>query len=657
MQTSDQSVGPHRFAARAAILAVGAMVALGVGASALAGGGSLPLPTSAPDYHMPGTQPFGLMEPIAGADECFACHQGFDTPAATNKPYRWRGSAHAHAARDPIFRAAVQIANHQAPGSGETCFRCHAPRAWVEGRGAADGSQLTIADVDEGVGCNVCHRMVDPIFTSENPNDDLSILAALMMDPNAGIPVTQGNAQYILDPIDFRRGPFDDVDPPHLWLHSPHHQTADLCATCHDVSNPVFDRVGGMVPQPGDTYVLNMTGSPHPTQDKHDQFPEQRTYSEWLASAFAQPGGVPLYNPADPYDLNGRFGGNLADQMMHPAGAVGKCQDCHMPDRTGQGCIEIFDPPVRDDLPDHGFVGANVTLLDMIQHLYGDDFDEDFLFTNEFIDRARAETIQMVASATDLEVTQDGCGINVRVINQCGHKLMTGYPEGRRIWINVKFRDGSSNVIAERGAYDFMTAELTENDTKVYQVKLGLDSYMASQTGLPAGESFNLILNNTILLDNRIPPRGFTNAAFESIQAQPVGYSYADGQHWDDTEYLIPPGAASAEVTVYYQTTSKEYIEFLRDNAPPGTMEGQIVYDAWEATGKSAPLVMGNVVVPVSASLDGDADGNGVVDIDDITFVVLRLGQGAGPGDVDGSGSVNIDDITYVVLRLGQSCS
>lgn len=50
---------------------------------------------------------------------------------------------------------------------------------------------------------------------------------------------------------------------------------------------------------------------------------------------------------------------------------------------------------------------------------------------------------------------------------------------------------------------------------------------------------------------------------------------------------------------------------------------------------------------------DGDADGNNTVDIDDITFIVLRLGEMGGPADVDGSGVVDIDDITYVVLRLG----
>ena len=40
------------------------------------------------------------------------------------------------------------------------------------------------------------------------------------------------------------------------------------------------------------------------------------------------------------------------------------------------------------------------------------------------------------------------------------------------------------------------------------------------------------------------------------------------------------------EVTLYYQTTSKEYIEFLRDNNHTNTL-GQELYDAWVAHGRA----------------------------------------------------------------------
>ncbi|HPM83805.1 MAG TPA: fibronectin type III domain-containing protein [Candidatus Anammoximicrobium sp.] len=43
--------------------------------------------------------------------------------------------------------------------------------------------------------------------------------------------------------------------------------------------------------------------------------------------------------------------------------------------------------------------------------------------------------------------------------------------------------------------------------------------------------------------------------------------------------------------TLYYQTTSKEYVEFLRDENHTNAW-GQVFYDLWATTDKSAPEVM-----------------------------------------------------------------
>ena len=39
------------------------------------------------------------------------------------------------------------------------------------------------------------------------------------------------------------------------------------------------------------------------------------------------------------------------------------------------------------------------------------------------------------------------------MINLTGHKLITGYPEGRRMWLNIKWYDASGNLLREDGAY------------------------------------------------------------------------------------------------------------------------------------------------------------------------------------------------------------
>ena len=113
-------------------------------------------------------------------------------------------------------------------------------------------SEFILPDDLDAVSCHFCHRVVDPINNIANPPEDFDILQALV---NAGTyPDESGNGRFIFDPTDTRRGPEAD------WgvnmhgadiLVSPHHDESSFCASCHDLSNPVFDL------QPDGSYDLN----------------------------------------------------------------------------------------------------------------------------------------------------------------------------------------------------------------------------------------------------------------------------------------------------------------------------------------------------------------------------------------------------------------
>ena len=225
------------------------------------------------------------------------------------------------------------------------------------------------------------------------------------------------------------------------------------------------------------------------------------------------------------------------------------------------------------------------------------------------------------------------------------------------MWLNVKFYNAQQQLIAERGAYNAGTAVLTTGDTKVYEARFGMDAVTAAAVNLPAGESFHLALNNVVLKDNRIPPIGFSNSAFQAVQAAPVNYAYADGQYWDDTAFTIPIGAVQAVVTLNYQTTSKEYIEFLRDAITPTHPAGQNAYDRWVARGKSAPVDMDMLTLALGPPRLGDVNHNGVVNIDDLLAVISAWGPCPPPNlcaaDVDGNGVINIDDLLLVISNWG----
>jgi hypothetical protein len=213
----------------------------------------------------------------------------------------------------------------------------------------------------------------------------------------------------------------------------------------------------------------------------------------------------------------------------------------------------------------------------------------------------------MLQNAAEMTVTQQAKRLKVHIVNNTGHKLPTGYPEGRRMWINVKFYDEAMTLISESGAYEEATGVLTHDaEIKVYETKPGLDEDLAQLLGLDPGPSFHFVLNNKIFKDNRVPPRGFANGAYADFGGAPVAYAYVDGQYWDETYYAIPPRAASAEVTLYYQSTSKEFVEFLRDeNATNET--GQQLYDLWNENGKCPPEAMASATLALQLLHSGDA--------------------------------------------------
>ncbi|MHC4908095.1 MAG: hypothetical protein ACYTF9_00040 [Planctomycetota bacterium] len=620
------------------------VVALCIASSAAIGFG--PPPEPLPDLFQPGSQPSDTYYPIESSVTCSACH-GFylDELQVEAEPYdTWVASMMAQSARDPVWHAAVSVANQDVPGSGEFCIRCHAPRGWLGGRSTTgEISQLTNEDLD-GVTCHFCHRMVDPVLGPDSPVEDGPILEALAKQNL--IPIGAGNARYVFDPNDVRRGPFalctepdtNDCEPPDIpfnfhnapIIESPFHGESEFCGTCHDVSTPTFMK------QDNGDYLSVLDGLPHPTQDPQDMFPEQRTYSEWANSAFAD-GGV-LFE-------DGRFGGN------HPTGVMESCQDCHVPDVFAGGCFFWTDPPffARPNLPQHSFAGANTWVLRAVFDQYGVDSG----LTEVLIDEALDRTTTMLRNASDMDLAQVDDDLLVTVTNWSGHKLPTGYPEGRRLWLNVKFLDAEENILDEHGAYDFATGDL-EHDTKIYEARQGVDEHGAKQSGLPVGAEFHLVFSNKIFYDNRIPPVGFTNEAFEAANSQPVGYAYADGQHWDDTYFDIPACATQAVVTLYYQTSSKEYMEFLRDETADGT--GLNAYTHWENNGRSAPVDMDAMVIDlVPAPGDGDTNADGVVNVEDLVNVIVAWGvcdpRVACPADIDCNGVVDVQDLIAVILN------
>jgi hypothetical protein len=560
------------------------------GAFSIISTNGFPFPTLR-DFDQPGTQPIdesGLTQALPA--DCASCHGNYD---AAHEPYRnWMGSMMAHASHDPIFKANLAIAQQDVPDSGDLCLRCHNSRGWLDGRSTpTDGSQMTGNDMF-GVSCDLCHRMVDPVYVEGfSPTEDEEVLNAL-----ADVPAQPdgGNGMYVFDPNAHRRGPYTNSVSEHADLYSPFHRDSALCGTCHNVSNPAFERNGTNT-----EYVLNGFDAPATNFSPEILMPVERTYSEWLHSAYNTSNGV--YAP--------QFAGNKSGHR------VASCQDCHMRDIAGYGANTNIYPstPLRQDLPLHDMTGGSSWLLKVLPTVtnfpYAAGTANAIAMTN-----GAEHAGYMLRKAARMSAVEIGTNLNVMVINDTGHKLPSGYPEGRRIWINVRFYDSGSNLIEEFGAYNTSNAVLTVTNTTVYEVHPGIGTNLASILEVEPGPSFHFVLNNQIYEDNRIPPRGFANSVFDTFGGAPVGHHYDDGQHWDNTLYPIPENAVSAHVRLFYQSTSKEFIEFMYEENNT-TDDGEIMKDLWEANDRCPPVLMTeawwpeNFTIQSIGPVDGDTIG------------------------------------------------
>lgn len=509
-----------------------------------------------------GTQPNELNFPqFADADTCSGCHSGKANQDKTFLPFdTWAGTMMANAARDPVFFAALTVANQDAPGVGTYCLRCHSPIGFVQGHATPpDGSAFDKFD-NQGVGCETCHRAVQ----SPAPNN----------------PYFLSDAQLVFVESPAKHGPYDNEDSP---AHDASVKDTGLsesrfCGQCHQVTNP-------------DVHLKDDTG-----KDTAFEFPLDTTYEEWASSDYGKSGGA----------------------------AFKSCIDCHMPKKTGEHAVtNLFDGTPRTDPRIHAFVGGNHWGIQAVMAknpkramAYPDAFNLALQGTLDNL--AKAVKVTLVESP--MSGTPGGSlQVKVRVENLTGHKFPTGYAESRRAWIGISLVDAQKKEQALLGAYDLATGEIQAAPaTRIYRAEHGKWDGQKSQP------DEHLALHDRVISDTRIPPQGFVATETTKPSGEIDFSDGNDGtKSFDEASFtLTAPADAAGDLTlsarVYYQSMTRQHIEFLK-TANTTDSRGEELSSIFKATGEGAPLLIASAESPVSfpqapsgsGSSSGGAGGSG----------------------------------------------
>ena len=599
------------------------------------------------DYHvrMPGTQPAEAVK-LEGSGRCLNCHGGYNP--SVEPGHNWKGSMMAQASRDPIFWACMTVAAQDSiwalgnANAVDLCERCHFPSGWLGGRSdPPNASAMTGTDFD-GLSCDFCHQAYDPFYedTADGSREGSDWAtywdeAGSLSGSEAGKTLEEDRAisanstlfsggkffsnnrpvyasyteatsgQFFVSGNGQKRASFADAGAKHKMLYSRFHKSKYFCSTCHDVSNPALANLGwdGL----GDL--------PTEMNPAYSYFHVERTFSEFMASAYGQQGGAPT---------NAEFQAQGAPDITHAA----KCQDCHMRDVPGVAANKnsAIERPAgstehpNSGVPLHDLTGGN----SWISHILGsldpdgpiyDPVNRDILvqgpgvLTLDFSqgespvtngaalkagsDRA-LQQLKLAATIKDLDYDVSTGSLSFKVQNNTGHKLISGFPEGRRMFINIRgYQQGA--LAYELNPYDYTVGTLVGlahshsspalstgqvyNDRLVYEVHPE-----SSLTG--EEQTFHFVLATGRSKDNRIPPKGFDLAKATTRLAEPVvehdhdPYTSAEfSGGYDAVNLSVPTALDAVEVNLYYQGTSREYFEFLRDeingNANTLTLDAQ----------------------------------------------------------------------------------
>jgi hypothetical protein len=259
----------------------------------------------------------------------------------------------------------------------------------------------------------------------------------------------------------------------------------------------------------------------------------------------------------------------------------------------------------RQPVGRHTFVGGNSYVLSLLADAI--EWSGAGIAASEFTASAARDDKHLATAArvTVPEAHREGSAVvvTVRVENQTGHKLPTGYPS-RRVWLHVTARAGGE-VVFESGAVDARGAIVDgagkplpaqpHRDTVTSPDEVQVwEATLVDSAGNPTHRALNARRYGK---DDRILPAGFAPPGTDATRTAIVGVgadaSFVPGS--DDVTYRFDaPAGTTLDIELLYEALRPEIVDALEASATPAGTRFVDLARARPVT----PVVMASAAVP-----------------------------------------------------------
>lgn len=415
----------------------------------------------------------------------------------------WLPSAHRFSAMNPPFLAVQRIfAEEREPAETRYCAGCHDPISLFAGAKDIHNQDLSAPGMQEGCSCVTCHSISS---VDQRGNADY----VLTPPQKYAWEDATGWRKYVSDFLirAYPRQHVADYDRPVL-------RTPEFCGTCHKQ----------FIPE-----ALNHTGL-SAGQNQFDQWRESHWHTDDVES-------------------------NLS------------CVDCHMrlvSDSTDPGRGEPAMPRRSEDDGMHRHHGTIATNMFMPKVMKLPHWERHVQLTEEWI---RGETVVdeiahlwpegPVASVSidnpPAEIRPDEeTRLHVVVANRkAGHNFTTGPLDFTRAWIHLRVTDALGKTVAEWGAIDPETREITDTAGKRHEIGNSRQEGTLVLESEPLDQQGNPILRHELW--NKAGGRGH----------RVIFPSYSDHQTYVFTIDADVKGPLTATADLNFRRYRQEFLELV----------------------------------------------------------------------------------------------